>query len=182
VPKTLFGLAIANWESTPNPDWPSYQKHGSDSVVLRGNTTGEMATKRRALHHPRRLTRQAISFGALKAEPIEENGTIASETQRDMSEQAQALADEARAGIVAFRENMEALQHNFFLRGFLKNAATVILLNCRSTLSRNSQRAHLARYSTSMPRKCSISLTTQNLRIRELSMRLESFWKRIAFD
>src|SRR5262249_14065277 len=61
-----------------------------------------------------------ISFGSLKAEPIEENGTIASETQRDMSEQAQALADEARAGIVAFRDNMEALQQNFFLRGFFE--------------------------------------------------------------
>src|SRR5262249_61864831 len=38
----------------------------------------------------------------------------------DVSEQAQALADEARAGIVAFRDNMEALQHNFFLRGFFE--------------------------------------------------------------
>src|SRR5215471_8485757 len=54
-----------------------------------------------------------ISFGSPKAEPIGENGTIASETQRDMS-------DEARAGIVAFRDNMEALQSNFFLRGFFE--------------------------------------------------------------
>ena len=61
-----------------------------------------------------------ISFGSPKADPIGEDGTIASETQRDMSEQAQALADEARAGIVAFRDNMEALQHNFFLRGFFE--------------------------------------------------------------
>jgi len=61
-----------------------------------------------------------ISFGSPKAEPIGENGTIASETQRDMSEQAQAIADEARAGIVAFRDNMEALQSNFFLRGFFE--------------------------------------------------------------
>jgi len=61
-----------------------------------------------------------ISFGSPKAEPIGENGTIASDTQRDMSEQAQAIADEARAGIVAFRDNMEALQNNFFLRGFFE--------------------------------------------------------------
>ena len=61
-----------------------------------------------------------ISFGSTKAESIGENGTIASEIQRDMSEQAQALADEARAGIVAFRDNMEALQQNFFLRGFFE--------------------------------------------------------------
>jgi outer membrane protein OmpA-like peptidoglycan-associated protein len=61
-----------------------------------------------------------ISFGSPKAEPIGEDGTIASEMQRDMSEQAQQIADEARAGIVAFRDNMEALQHNFFLRGFFE--------------------------------------------------------------
>jgi outer membrane protein OmpA-like peptidoglycan-associated protein len=61
-----------------------------------------------------------ISFGSPKADPIGEDGTIASEMQRDMSEQAQQLADEARAGIVAFRDNMEALKHNFFLRGFFE--------------------------------------------------------------
>jgi len=61
-----------------------------------------------------------ISFGSPKADPIGEDGTIASEMQRDMSEQAQQIADEARAGIVAFRDNMEALQHNFFLRGFFE--------------------------------------------------------------
>lgn len=61
-----------------------------------------------------------ISFGSPKAESIGEDGTIASESQRDMSEQAQQIADEARAGIVAFRGNMEALQHNFFLRGFFE--------------------------------------------------------------
>jgi len=61
-----------------------------------------------------------ISFGSPKAEPIGEDGTIASEMQRDMSEQAQQIADEARAGIVAFRDNMEALQQNFFLRGFFE--------------------------------------------------------------
>src|SRR5215470_4852599 len=61
-----------------------------------------------------------ISFGSPKAEPVGDDGTIASEAQRDMSEQAQALADDARAGIVAFRDNMEALQSNFFLRGFFE--------------------------------------------------------------
>ena len=61
-----------------------------------------------------------ISFGSPRAEPIADGGTIASEPQKDMSEQAQALADDARAGIVAFRDNMEALQHSFFLRGFFE--------------------------------------------------------------
>jgi outer membrane protein OmpA-like peptidoglycan-associated protein len=61
-----------------------------------------------------------ISFGSPKAEAIGDDGTIASETQKDVSEQVQALSDEARAGIAAFRDNMEALQHNFFFRGFFE--------------------------------------------------------------
>jgi outer membrane protein OmpA-like peptidoglycan-associated protein len=61
-----------------------------------------------------------ISFGSPKAEPIGEDGTIASEMQKDVSEQAQLIADQAEAGIAAFRDNMEALQHNFFLRGFFE--------------------------------------------------------------
>jgi len=61
-----------------------------------------------------------ISFGSPKAEAIGDDATIASETQKDVSEQAQALADEAGAGIAAFRDNMEALQHNFFFRGFFE--------------------------------------------------------------
>jgi len=61
-----------------------------------------------------------ISFGSPKAEAVAEDATIASETPKDVSEQAQALTDEARAGIAAFRDNMDALQHNFLLRGFFE--------------------------------------------------------------
>ena len=61
-----------------------------------------------------------ISFGSPKAEPIGDDATIASETQKDVAEQAQLIADQAEAGIAAFRDNMEALQHNFFLRGFFE--------------------------------------------------------------
>jgi outer membrane protein OmpA-like peptidoglycan-associated protein len=61
-----------------------------------------------------------ISFGSPKAEPIGDDATIASEMQKDVSEQAQKIADQAEAGIAAFRDNMEALQHNFFLRGFFE--------------------------------------------------------------
>ena len=61
-----------------------------------------------------------ISFGSSKAEAVGSNDTIASETRRDMSEQARALTDEAQAGVAAFREDMEALQHNFLLRGFFE--------------------------------------------------------------
>jgi outer membrane protein OmpA-like peptidoglycan-associated protein len=62
-----------------------------------------------------------ISFGSLKAEPVQNDDTIASETPKDMSEQARALTDEAQAGVAAFRDNMEALHHNFLLRGFFEN-------------------------------------------------------------
>ena len=61
-----------------------------------------------------------ISFGSGKAAAVGNNDTIASETPKDMSEQARALTDEAQAGVAAFRDNMEALQHNFLLRGFFE--------------------------------------------------------------
>jgi outer membrane protein OmpA-like peptidoglycan-associated protein len=61
-----------------------------------------------------------ITFGSQKAEAIGDDATIASEAQKDVSEQAQVIADQAEAGIAAFRDNMEALQHNFFLRGFFE--------------------------------------------------------------
>jgi len=61
-----------------------------------------------------------ISFGSPKAEAVRNEDTIPSETPKDMSEQARALTDEAQAGVAAFRDNMEALQHNFLLRGFFE--------------------------------------------------------------
>jgi len=61
-----------------------------------------------------------ISFGSLKGEAVQNGDAIASETSKDMSEQAQTLAQEAQAGIAAFRDDMEALQHNFLLRGFFQ--------------------------------------------------------------
>jgi outer membrane protein OmpA-like peptidoglycan-associated protein len=61
-----------------------------------------------------------ISFGSGKAQAVGNNDTIASETPKDMSEQARALTDEAQEGVAAFRDNMEALQHNFLLRGFFE--------------------------------------------------------------
>jgi len=61
-----------------------------------------------------------VSFGSLKAEAVGNDDTIASETPKDMSEQARALTDEAQAGVAAFRDDMEALQHNFLLRGYFE--------------------------------------------------------------
>jgi hypothetical protein len=61
-----------------------------------------------------------ISFGSPKAETVVNNDPIASETPKDVSEQARAFTDEAQAAVAAFREDMEALQRNFLLRGFLE--------------------------------------------------------------
>ena len=61
-----------------------------------------------------------ISFGSPQAEAVANYDTIASDTPKDMSEQTRALTEEAREGLTAFRNNMEALQHNFLLRGFFE--------------------------------------------------------------
>jgi len=61
-----------------------------------------------------------ISFGSAKADAAQDGDTIASETPKDTAEQVRALTDEAQAGVAAFRDNMEALHHNFLLRGFFE--------------------------------------------------------------
>jgi outer membrane protein OmpA-like peptidoglycan-associated protein len=61
-----------------------------------------------------------ISFGSAKAETVGNYDTIASETPKDVSEEARALTDQAQEGVAAFRDDMEALQHNFLLRGFFE--------------------------------------------------------------
>src|SRR6266849_9969125 len=61
-----------------------------------------------------------ISFGSTKAEVVGNNDTIASETPKDMTEETRALSNEAHQGLTAFRDNMDALQHNFLLRGFFE--------------------------------------------------------------
>jgi outer membrane protein OmpA-like peptidoglycan-associated protein len=79
-----------------------------------------------------------ISFGSTKADAVQNGDKIASETPKDMSEQARALTDEAQAGVAAFRDNMEALQHNFLLRGFFEkrgyNDATELTQHAISSL------------------------------------------------
>jgi outer membrane protein OmpA-like peptidoglycan-associated protein len=61
-----------------------------------------------------------ISFGSTKADAAQDGDTIASERPKDTAEQVRALTEEAQAGVAAFRDNMEALHHNFFLRGFFE--------------------------------------------------------------
>jgi outer membrane protein OmpA-like peptidoglycan-associated protein len=61
-----------------------------------------------------------ISFGSVKAPEVADNDTIASDKPEDMSQQAHAIGDEASQAIEAFRDDAEALQHNFLLRGFFQ--------------------------------------------------------------
>src|SRR5256885_435687 len=61
-----------------------------------------------------------ISFGSPKAEPVGNYDTLASETPKDVTDETRALTNEASQGLAAFRDNMEALQHNFLLRGFFE--------------------------------------------------------------
>lgn len=61
-----------------------------------------------------------ISFGSAKAAGVENGDVLPGEAPRDITEQAQATADEARAAVASFRDNMQALQHNFLLRGFFE--------------------------------------------------------------
>jgi len=62
-----------------------------------------------------------ISFGSKEAARVEGGDTIRSETPVDTAALARATVAEAKDGIAAFNENMEALKHNFFLRGFFNN-------------------------------------------------------------
>lgn len=61
-----------------------------------------------------------ISSGSAKGQPVQNNDTIAGEDAVDMSQQAQALAGQAGEAMQAFRDDAEALQHNFLLRGFFE--------------------------------------------------------------
>jgi phospholipid/cholesterol/gamma-HCH transport system substrate-binding protein len=70
-----------------------------------------------------------ISFGSPKADPIGEDGTIASETQRDVSEQAQQIADEARAELSHSATTWKLCSTISSSVDFSKDADTVIPLN-----------------------------------------------------
>ena len=61
-----------------------------------------------------------ISFGSAKSEAVNNGDTIPSEKPTDLSEQTKAVADEAKAAAEKFRDDMEALQHNFLLRGYFE--------------------------------------------------------------
>jgi outer membrane protein OmpA-like peptidoglycan-associated protein len=61
-----------------------------------------------------------ISFGTGKAQAVQNDDVIASEVPVDIADQAKSLAAEAKTGVEAFGDNMQALQHNFLLSDFFK--------------------------------------------------------------
>ncbi len=62
-----------------------------------------------------------ISFGSKNAPGVHDGDTIPSDTAPDTATVARATMASAQEGIESFNENMEALKHNFFLRGFFKD-------------------------------------------------------------
>lgn len=76
-----------------------------------------------------------ISFGTAKGAPIEHDSTIKSTPPVEVSDMIQKAGDalgdvrgqmaqvttKAAEGAAAFTENMEAMRHNFFLKGFFNN-------------------------------------------------------------
>jgi phospholipid/cholesterol/gamma-HCH transport system substrate-binding protein len=83
----------------------------------------------------------SISFGSPNSEPVEDGDTIASQPAMDYADLAKKVAEvmdtmksaigttstdvrhtmaEAKAGVAAFREDMEALKQNRLLRGYFK--------------------------------------------------------------
>jgi len=61
-----------------------------------------------------------ISFGSVKAQDVANGDTIESDKTEDMAAQAHQIGDQASQAIQAFRDDMEAVQHNFLLRGFFE--------------------------------------------------------------
>jgi phospholipid/cholesterol/gamma-HCH transport system substrate-binding protein len=61
-----------------------------------------------------------ISYGSPKAGSVQDGDFILSKNPVDISDLADAAAAHAKNGAAAFQENMEALKHNFLVRGYFK--------------------------------------------------------------
>jgi len=61
-----------------------------------------------------------ISFGSDEGATIQDGDVIGSQTPKDLSDLATATAVAAKAGATSFQDDMEALKHNFVLRGFFQ--------------------------------------------------------------
>jgi outer membrane protein OmpA-like peptidoglycan-associated protein len=62
-----------------------------------------------------------ITFGSKDAANVQSGQTIRSEAPVDMAAVANSIADQAKSGLATLQEDMEALKHNFLLRGFFNN-------------------------------------------------------------
>jgi outer membrane protein OmpA-like peptidoglycan-associated protein len=105
-------------------DLPS-QPDGSMTVVmkLRSSTRNLIKKDSRASISTEGLLGDKfvdISFGSAKADPVGDNDTIGSTATEDMAQQAHAIGDQASQAIEAFRDDIEAVQHNFLLKGFFE--------------------------------------------------------------
>jgi outer membrane protein OmpA-like peptidoglycan-associated protein len=61
-----------------------------------------------------------VSFGSDKAPKVVDGDTIKGETPEDFAGAAIAAITQTKAAAAAFKDDADALKHNFFLRGFFK--------------------------------------------------------------
>ncbi|MFI5421925.1 MAG: MlaD family protein [Nitrososphaerales archaeon] len=59
-----------------------------------------------------------ITFGSKQVAKVDNGDAIRSEPPVDITDEANSVAAQAKAGLTSFDENMEALKQNFLLRGF----------------------------------------------------------------
>ena len=59
-----------------------------------------------------------VSFGSKDAAPVADGDVIRAEPTVDMAEVANSVAQQTKAALAVFQEDMEALKQNFLLRGF----------------------------------------------------------------
>lgn len=62
-----------------------------------------------------------VSFGSKSSARVESGDNIRGEPPSDEADLARQTVTEAKAGVTAFHEDMDALKHNFLLRGFFNN-------------------------------------------------------------
>ena len=118
-----------------------------------------------------------ISFGTGKAEALKNGDVIASEVPVDFGEQAKSLVAEAKTGVEAFSDNMEALQHNFLLNGGITTR-----VNWQRTRFPGHPPGLAPMNSSSMPQKSSASRTMRKSSTKRSSTRRESFCRRTNSD